>query len=90
MIERELPINGITTNHPTRYGRRGKVPAINTKASPSTRTLWERSICVQGVQLFNTIPAYIRNQSNCSVQSFKRQLDKVVTKLDEPQISRYT
>ena len=34
------------------------------------------------------MPAYIRNISNCSVQSFKGLLDKVLTAIsDEPQIA---
>ena len=56
------------------YGRLGKVPAINTNATRSTRTLWEGSLPVEGVQLFNTMPAYFITTHDKTEQNiFTRQ-----------------
>ena len=42
---------------------------------------------VNGPQLFNTLPKYIRNMSNCSVTDFKEKLDQYLTVIpDQPVI----
>ena len=49
------------------------------------------SFGVRGPRLFNILPANIRNITGCTVDSFKRSLDKyLATVPDEPQIRGYT
>ena len=46
---------------------------------------------IHGPRLFNTLPAAIRNKTGCTVEEFKRGLDKFLgTVPDEPQIPGYT
>ena len=52
-----------------------------------------RKFCntVHAPRLFNALPAHVRNITGCSMDSFKRQLDKYLrTVPDEPQINGYT
>ena len=49
------------------------------------------SLPVHGQQLFNTLPANLRNTTDCTVESFKGKLDKYLRTIpDEPQITGYT
>ena len=46
---------------------------------------------MKGPQLFNILPADIRNLNSCSVDIFKRALDRFLTNVpDEPLIPGYT
>ena len=57
-----------------RAGRQCSVPTLKTKSRQKTKTLRNQSFQVNGPQLFNTLPKYIRNMSNCSVTDFKENL----------------
>ena len=62
MIQGKVPKYGIATYHSKRYGGFDKVPAINTKGSHLTTTkLQKGSLSVWPIQLFATMPTYIRN-----------------------------
>ena len=64
---------------------------VNSQASGSVRSLYYTSLAIHGPRLFNSIPATIRNMTDCSVDTFKRRLDKYLRMVpDEPHISGYT
>ena len=76
--------------HPRR-GRECIVPVVKRTAPTSVQRLLYASLPVHGQQLFNSLPAEIRNTTGCTVDCFKRKLDKYLqTVPDEPQISGYT
>ena len=78
-------------NEGGRLGRKCSSPPINHKASPHVKRIRYASLAVKGPQLFNILPSEIRNLGNCSVEIFKRALDKFLDKVpDEPQIPGYT
>ena len=82
---------GIQTVWHQRRGRSCKVPAVNPRGPRYAQVIRYASLGIRGPRLFNTLPAYIRNISGCSVDSFKRILDKyLATVPDEPQIRGYT
>ena len=59
-----------------RRGRNCHVPPVNTQAPASIQKLRYSSFPVHGPRLFNTLPASIRNKTGCTVEEFKRGLDK--------------
>ena len=74
-----------------RRGRNCHVPPVNTQAPASIQKLRFSSFPVHGPRLFNTLPASIRNKTGCTVEEFKRGLDKFLgTVPDERQIPGYT
>ena len=76
--------------HPRR-GRECIVPSINTSSRRNVLTLRSASLPVKGQQLFNILPANIRNITGCSVDTFKYHLDRFLKTIpDEPQIQGYT
>ena len=55
------------------------------------QNLREASLPVRGQRLFNTLPQEVRNLTGCTVEHFKRSLDKYLRDIpDEPQIPGYT
>jgi hypothetical protein len=82
---------GIHTKWHERRGRYCVVPTVSKRASQAVRSLRYASFAIHAPRLFNILPAHIRNITGCSVDSFKRQLDKYLrTVPDEPQIAGYT
>ena len=78
-------------NEGGRLGRKCSSPPINNNASSDIKKIRYASLSVRGPQLFNAIPAEIRNLNNCSVDIFKRALDRFLTIVpDEPLIPGYT
>ena len=76
--------------HPRR-GRECIIPAVSRQAPTHIQNLIYASLPIHGQRLFNTLPADIRNITGCSVDSFKRRLDKYLQSVpDEPQIPGYT
>ena len=81
----------VTAKWHKRRGRECIVPRVNRKASQRIQTLIYASLPVRGQQLFNILPARIRNTTGCSVDCFKRKLDGYLNTVpDEPQIPGYT
>ena len=72
--------------------RKGMCHTYSEKdCSPDIKRLFYASLPVHGQQLFNTLPTDIRSITRCSVDCFKRKLDKYLwTVPDEPQIPGYT
>ena len=78
-------------NEVGRLGRKSSSPPISNNAPSDIKNIRYGSLSVRGPQLFNTLPAELRNLTNCPVESFKRALDRFLTDIpDEPQIPGYT
>lgn len=97
ILEKQVPNishlegQGITAMVHIRRGRTCHVPTVNRKAPTQVQNQLRASLAICGPNLFNTLPARIRNLSNCSTDVFKRQLDKFLrTVPDEPQVRGYT
>ena len=82
---------GINEKWHIRRGRVSIVPTVNSQSSGSLRYLYYTSLAIHGPRLFNSVPATIRNMTDCSVDTFKRCLDKYLGMVpDEPHICGYT
>ena len=67
------------------------IPPVNRQATQAVKSLRDSSFAIYAARLFNILPASIRNTSGCSVDTFKRKLDKyLLTIPDEPQVTGYT
>lgn len=82
---------GIQANLHIRRGRSCRVPSVSSQVPSSVQKLRYSSFAIRGPRLFNTLPTELRNKSDCTVDTFKRSLDKYLrTVPDEPQIPGYT
>ena len=64
---------------------------MNRHAQQSVQTMREQTFQVNGPRLFNSLPAKVRNISNCSIDDFKMALDKYLeTVPDEPNMTGLT
>ena len=98
MLEEQVPnifsaegIPKVTANWHVRRGRECAVHRVNRRAPSSVQKLVYASLPVHGQQLFNTLPSNIRNLTGCSLDKFKRELDRYLATIpDEPQIPGYT
>ena len=87
ILENRVPNCGIESVENLRLGKLCKIPALK-KCSVKVQTLRENTFQVQGPQLFNILPAKIRNMSKCTVEDFKLALDQFLCKIpDEPNVS---
>ena len=78
-------------NEGGRLGRKSSFPSISNNAPPEIKKIRYASLSSRGPQLFNILPAELRNLNNCSVEIFKRALDRFLTNIpDEPLIPGYT
>ena len=87
-----LTTNRIETKYSERRGRYCNIPKLNKshKCSAKMNTIRENSFSVQGPKLFNCLPKEIRNISGVSVETFKRHLDKLLTRVpDQPGVPGY-
>lgn len=81
--------NKISSTTHVRHGRKCRIPIINLKSK--VKKAQESSIVFQGVQLFNALPANVRNISNVKLEVFKSSLDTYLAKVyDEPLLTGYT
>ena len=84
-------LNKITAKWHPRRGRECILKAVNRSSPKQVQRLIDASLPVHGQQLFNTLPLEIRNITGCTVDSFKRRLDRYLKTIpDEPQIPGYT
>ena len=97
IIEKQVPNfthsdnTGIQEYWNPRRGRYCTVPVLNLRSPKKIQSIRHGSFGIKGPRLFNTLPAYLRNLSGCSVDEFKRSLDRyLATVPDEPQIRGYT
>ena len=72
--------------------RRGRLCVVQNLMNTGTlSTIYDASLAVQGVKLFNSMPMQVRNMTNVPVEKFKKVLDHhLATVPDEPQICGYT
>jgi len=75
-------------------GQRGSectIRTVNRKAPRHIQKLVYASLPYHGQQLFNSLPAPLRNLTGCTVELFKRRLDRYLQTIpDEAQIPGYT
>ena len=89
VLEGLVPNFGIEWTQSTRRGRSCVVPAVRRVASQRLQTIRFNSIGILGPRLFNHLPSSIRDMSTCSVDTFKRALDKHLDGVpDEPRLPR--
>ena len=75
------------TPRSSRTGRMVVPPAILKSSPPSVRQARERSLAVKGAQLFNILPAQLRNSEHGDVEMFKNHLDIFLADIpDQPTI----
>ena len=80
ILERQVPdftsgkIHSI--NEEGRLGRKSSSPVVLHNASSDIKKTRYMSLSVRGPQLFNALPPEIRNLNNCSVENFKKLLDR--------------
>ena len=67
---------GIRTKWHIRRGRCCLIPTVSNHSSQAIKSLRYASFAIHAPRLFNALPAHVRNITGCSVDSFKRQLDK--------------
>ena len=78
----------ISVHFTSRYGRKCNIPTFNGVSRYST--IYEGSLAVCGPKLFNVMPQHIRDLTNCSVDTFKANLDKFLcTIVDQPVLTGY-
>ncbi len=66
-------------------GRRGRMCDIKVVEPGHIGTLCHNSFRWRGSRIFNSLPSYIRNKSNCDIDTFKRELDCYLgTLIDNP------
>ena len=70
--------------------RRGRLCRVCNVGTGHTGTLAHSSFRWKGIRLFNSMPRYVRNITNCDVISFKKKLDLYLTTiLDNPSIPNH-
>ena len=74
----------------SRNGRLCRIPHVKSTATCKVKTLLHASLAINGCQIFNSLPKYIRNLTGCTTEQFKKHLDEVLEKIpDEPKIPGY-
>ena len=84
-LEGLVPDCGLSSHYSARRGRYAAIKPLVSSSTAKTKSIRDGAFTVHGPKLFNSLPATIRNLTNCSVDSFKRQLDEYLNCLpDEP------
>ena len=87
IMEGLAPNFGINTAYNKRKGRYAVVPHIKSTAKCRYKTIRFNSMGVGGPRIFNSLPVHLRNMASCSVESFKKALDKHLETIpDEPRV----
>ena len=88
-LEAMVPNFGLESTYNLRRGRLCIVPPITRGASQRIQTIRFNSLGVFGPRLFNCLPVSIRNMSGCSLNSFKRALDRHLSTIpDQPRVPK--
>ena len=92
ILEGQAPNCGISVKtEGGRIGRTCSIPKRNTQARAAVQSIREQTFQVNGPQLFNSLPAEIRNLTKCTLEDFKMSLDKhLETVPDEPRVRGLT
>ncbi len=73
-----------------RLGRLCTLPKYQNTATARVKTLLHNSFTTRAVRLFNILPKYLRNTTDCSIDSFKATLDKFLSCVpDQPPLPGY-
>ena len=73
-----------------RNGRSFEIKISNSQIPKSVQNIRDSSLNVNGAKLFNALPKYLRNCTNCAVIDFKKKLDNFLKNIpDEPVIGSY-
>ena len=68
-----------------RKGRKCHIPRHRSQVMSSVTSMRDSSFQVNGPQLFNQLPKYIRDLTKCSIDEFKHEVDKFLQTIpDEP------
>ena len=70
------------TNSESRNGRTCKIPQL-TSHQGTALTLQENTFKIRGPKLFNAMPKEIRNITGVNTDTFKKHLDKWLTKVPD-------
>ena len=74
-----------------RRGRECAVPGISTNAPVRIQNIRRASFAINGPRLFNSLPKYVRDTTNCDKRLFKARLDHYLWQVpDQPLIPGYT
>ena len=88
-LEEMVPNFGIKQMCNGRHGRYCLVPHVKTTAPVRVQNIRFSSLSVNGPRLFNILPHNIRNMTGCSIDSFKKALDKHLQAVpDEPRVKK--
>ena len=80
----------IRTYQHVRHGRVCVVPEPLRGARMQVKTLVNSSFVVRAPKMFNAVPKYIREISNCDISKFKNELDLYIRTLpDKPALPGY-
>ena len=91
VMEGLVPNCGIEEYTSDRRGRLCRIRAIKNKSKQRVKTIRENSFQISGPQLFNTLPAFIRGMTGCSLEDFKESLDVFLALVpDEPKCDELT
>ena len=91
ILEGLVPNCGLEEIFSERRGRLVKIRPINKTSTCRAKTLRDGSFQINGPQLFNSLPAFIRNMSGCGLDDFKSSLDKLLEFIpDEPKCETLT
>ena len=76
-------------SHP-RNGRTILMKTMDNKTPSYIQKARDASINIHGAKLFNLLPKDLRNKTDCSLESFKYNLDKFLSSIpDEPWVQNY-
>ena len=89
VLEGRVPNFGLKSTQSIRRGRNCIVPPVRRTGSQRNQTIRFNSMAVLGPRLFNHLPSGVRDITDCSVDTFKRSLDKHLDTIpDEPRLPR--
>ena len=87
ILEGKVPNCGIKSNKNIHRGRMCNLPPISKHARQVVKSLREQTLQVHGSKLFNKLPCYLRDETNCSVEVFKENLDLFLKNIpDQPMV----
>ena len=89
ILEKQVPNPGVQMSKHQSRGRTCYIKGYKTNNS-KLKSIQNNSFVRAGSRLFNSLPTHIRNTTQCSVESFKRRLDKFLLKIeDTPPLPTY-
>ena len=85
VLEGLVPDCGLEEICSERRGRLCKVRPIVSNSTMRVRSIRENSFQISGPNLFNSLPAFLRGMTGCTIENFKESLDSFIQMVpDEP------